>query len=357
MHVTYHWAWDEPHFEEDDILCLNSYPTLAARAWNGHPEHTPAMSRVWWAEQLERLHARYPDKPILVTEFGLPAFETVRGSTVGEDLQVETLREEFAGMTAPYVCGAAVWCYADHPWPEEPFLNRVTTSPYGLLTRERRRKPAYNAVAEMFRARRGLPAPPTGVDDPENLSVGMYRPHMRDIPQFSFPDGYGVRALRPEDGPVWTDAQRDAEHWLEITDDLFQSEFGFDLEALAWRSFFIVNAQGAAVGAISAWYDRDIRGLDYGRIHWVCLRPAYRGLGLIKPAMTHAMNVLAQWHERAYLGTSTARVPAIKVYLDFGFLPDMALPGAEKAWRQLAERLDDERRALVERCIAEAAVR
>jgi len=193
--------------------------------------------------------------------------------------------------------------------------------------------------------------------DPNNLTVGMFCPHMRDIPQFTFPAGFGIRAMKPGEGPVWTDVQRDAEHWLEIPDALFDEQFGSDPAAQPLRCFFIVNERNAAVGTISAWYDNDIRGLPYGRIHWVCLRPNYRGQGLIKPAMTHAMNVMAQWHERAYLGTSTARVPAIKVYLDFGFLPDMALEDAETAWRQLAERLDDERRALVERCIAEAAVR
>ena len=335
VHVSDHWR-EHPVFDEDDVICVNSYPTLVHRGMQGQAGQTPALSRQWWADQLAALHARYPGKPILVTEFGLPALEDVRGSVVGEDLQIEVMREEFAGMSAPYVCGAAVWCYADHPWPEENFLRYLRISPYGLLTRERRPKPAYAAVKALFRARQGMPAetPPAG--DPDNLSVGMIRPHMDDIPQFAFPAGFGIRPLRPDEGAVWVDVQRDAEHWITVDDDMFLREFGFDLEATAWRSFFIVNEQGSAIGTISAWYDRDIRGQDYGRIHWVALRPACRGKGLIKPAMTHAMNALAQWHKRAYLGTSIARIPAIKVYLDFGFLPDMELPGAREAWEKVA---------------------
>lgn len=332
-HVSNHWR-EHPNFDADDIICVNAYPTLQTRGVQRIPEHTAAMSRRWWAEELEKLHQHYPDKPILVTEFGLPTLEDVAGSAVGEDLQVEVMCEEFAGMGAPYVCGAAVWCYADHQWPEENFLRYTRMSPFGLLTRERRRKPAYEAVRELFHARRGLPlAPPEG--EPGGLHVNMYRPDMENIPQYAFPAGYGIRAMRPGEGVLWTDVQRDAEHWLTVDDELFTREFGYDLEATQWRCFFIINELGAAVGVISAWYDRDIRGQDYGRIHWVAIRQAYRGKGLVKPAMTHAMNVMAQWHQRAYLGTATARIPAIKVYLDFGFLPDMTQPQAREAWGQI----------------------
>lgn len=334
VHVSSHWLLGHPHFDEDDVICVNGYPTISNRGMLHMPEHTVAMSRQWWIDGLEDLHRRYPGKPILVTEFGLPALEDVAGNVVSEDLQVEAIREEFAGMTAPYVCGAAIWCYADHPWPEEDFLCYMRISPYGLVTRERRRKPAYNTVRELFHARRRLPLPAVAVD-PNNIPVGMHRPHMEDIPQFAFPAGYGIRTMRLGEDALWTDVQRDAEQWLTINDNLFTCKFGFDLEATQWRSFFIINELSAAVGVISAWYDRNINGLDYGRIHWVAIRHAYRGKGLIKPAMTHAMNCLAQWHQRAYLNTSTARIPAIKVYLDFGFLPDMTLPKAREAWEQV----------------------
>jgi len=338
VHVSQYWR-DHPNFDADDIICVNAYPTLQHRGVQRQPEYTPAMSRQWWAEGLEALHARYPDKPILVTEFGLSALEDVTGSTVGEDLQVETIREEFAGMSAPYVCGAAIWCYADHPWPEENFLRYVRISPYGLVTRERRHKPARNAVKELFYARRGLSLPTPATEDSSGIFVTMNRPNMENIPQYAFPAGYGLRPLRPGEGAVWTDVERDAEHWLAIDDDMFTREFGFDLEATTWRSFFIVNELGAAVGVISAWYDRNFDGMDYGRIHWVAIRQAYRGKGLVKPAMTHAMNCLAQWHQRATLGTSTARLPAIKVYLDFGFLPDLTKPRAREAWEQVQAAL------------------
>jgi hypothetical protein len=55
--------------------------------------------------------------------------------------------------------------------------------------------------------------------------------------------------------------------------------------------------------------------------------------------MSYALNVLAQWHERAVLGTQTKRLRAIRLYLDFGFLPDLEAPGAVQAWREVSEQL------------------
>jgi ribosomal protein S18 acetylase RimI-like enzyme len=97
---------------------------------------------------------------------------------------------------------------------------------------------------------------------------------------------------------------------------------------------------GHAVGTISAWYSRDFKGEDYGRIHWVAVRPAYRRRGLAKAGMSHAMNRLAERHERCWLSTNTLKLPAIRMYLDFGFRPDRGAQGALPAWREVRSALD-----------------
>jgi hypothetical protein len=60
--------------------------------------------------------------------------------------------------------------------------------------------------------------------------------------------------------------------------------------------------------------------------------------------MTHAMNRLAQSHPNAMLGTSTGRIWAIKVYLDFGFYPDPreleAKPEVIEGWTQVQAQLN-----------------
>jgi GNAT superfamily N-acetyltransferase len=279
---------------------------------------------------------------VLVTEFGYPSFAGVRGGTVGEDRQARVLEAEFRGIVAaPGVVGATVWCYADHPWPEEDFIAYTTTSPFGVVTRGRRRKAAWRAVQRMFRTHQGMPdeVAPTGVSS-EDIPVHMLRPHMRDLPRFGFPEGYSIRPIRLDEAGVWTDIQRDAEPYITIDDGLFLREFGDDLPAVTRRCFLITGPRGVAAGTISGWYSRDFKGQDYGRIHWVAVRPAHQGRGLAKAAMSHVMARLAEWHERAWLATSTGRIGAIKIYLDFGFVPDMDGPNAETAWRQVAAKLD-----------------
>jgi len=339
LHVSDHWR-DHPHFETDDVVCVNGYPTWAGRSRDA--SYDVAESARFWSEGLERLHRQCPGKPILVTEFGYPCLEGVRENALGEDMQARAIEAEFGGVSAPYVCGATLWCYADHPWPEEDFIRYLTTSPYGVVTRQRRRLQGFWAVRKLFREKQGqVPeVAPAGVSaEAADLPVHMIRPHMDDIPQVPFPEGFSIRPMRRGEAALWTDIERDAEEYVAITDEVFEQEFGDDLQATERRCFFVVDAKGVAVGTISAWYSRDFKGQDYGRIHWVAIRRAYQGQGLGKAALSYAMNRLAEWHERCWLATSTARLPALKLYLDFGFVPDLDPPGAREAWRQVRAAL------------------
>jgi GNAT superfamily N-acetyltransferase len=291
------------------------------------------------------LHEQYPEKPILVSEFGYAALEDVHGSAFGEEMQSEAIEKEFAGMDAPYVCGAAVWCWADHPCPAATFefCRHLAISPYGVVTRERRKLKAYWTVRRLFRQKQGVEEKPQekgAIPGAAGYSLMMVRPHMDDIPSIPFPEGYGIRAMRLGEGGLWTDIERDAETYFPIADDLFEREFGRDLEATQWRCFFVVNARGAAVGTISAWYNRSRKGQDHGQIHWVAVRPAYQGKGLGKAALSYTLREMSQWHERCFLGTQSKRLPAIKLYLDFGFVPDLDEPGAIEGWREVKERLE-----------------
>ena len=335
VHVSDHWP-TAPHFEQDDVICLNAYPTWSGRGWTSNPQYDFAESTRWWNEHLESLHAQYPDKPILISEFGYPALLSVFENALGEDAQVCQLEAEMAAFDKPYVCGTTLWCYADHPWPEEPFINNMTNSPFGIVTRDRRPKKAVEAVRRLFHA----PVQSTQADASDNMTVNMIRPHLRDIPDVPFPDGYGVRALHRNEGGLWEDIWRDAEPFFKIENGLFEKEFGDDPAAIERRCFIITAPDGVAAATISAWYSRDIDGLDYGRIHWVATRKTYQGKGIMRAGLSYALRQMAQWHTRALLGTSTGRVAAIKLYLDYGFLPDMSAPNAREAWTSFRKKLN-----------------
>ena len=173
----------------------------------------------------------------------------------------------------------------------------------------------------------------------KNIDVRMIREHMENIPDIPFPEGFSARNLRPGEGHIWTRIQRAAETFFEIRDDLFQREFGKNLPALENRSFFVITDDGEEVGAITAWWIPHWRGKEWGMIHWVAVHPDYQGRGLAKPAMTVAMKRLKQSHDRAMLGTSTGRIVAIKVYLDFGFRPDLEANKSQEAWKEVASVL------------------
>lgn len=177
----------------------------------------------------------------------------------------------------------------------------------------------------------------------EFLQITMVRADMLNVPQHEFPKGYSLRRFRQGDWATWVRVQQLAEPFYTIDQATFDKNFGQDLPAMPERSFFLVAPDGSDTGTITAWYDLSVKnypGQAVGRIHWVCIVPLHQRKGLCRPMMTAAMNRLkALGHERAVLDTQTPRLAAIKVYLDFGFLPDLRDDEARRAWRLVKQEL------------------
>ena len=55
--------------------------------------------------------------------------------------------------------------------------------------------------------------------------------------------------------------------------------------------------------------------------------------------LAYALQKLSRWHERALL-VQSKRLPAITLYLDFGFLPDLQNPDVVEDWRLLRTQLN-----------------
>jgi GNAT superfamily N-acetyltransferase len=190
----------------------------------------------------------------------------------------------------------------------------------------------------------GMSAGDPNASDDSNVDVHMIRANMDDVPQFVLPAGYRFRMFRAGDDETWTNLQVAAEPYFEVTPELFVREYGKHLDDLPDRMFFVETDAGEAAASISAWWERDRENpQEAGRIHWVVVHPDHQRRGLTKPMMTRAMARLAASHPRAMLGTSTGRIWAIKVYLDFGFTPDPvemeAKPHVAAGWRALQTQL------------------
>lgn len=164
-HVSDHWGtWTTGDFTEDDILCINWYPSLRRLiptdpwGFNGRSavrvdQFDYSLGANDWQRELAIFHKRLPGRPILIAEFGYPSIEGVYDCTVGEDVQANVIRAEFAMFNEPWIVGATIWCYADHPWAREGGMKDWAISPFGVVSHKRRELEAFRAAAELFKAR------------------------------------------------------------------------------------------------------------------------------------------------------------------------------------------------------------
>ena len=173
----------------------------------------------------------------------------------------------------------------------------------------------------------------------ERHSIQMARADLGDIPQYALPEPFHFRLFAPGDAHTWVAVQDAADSLNTIDQALFQRQFGSDLPAMPQRCFFLCNEHGEAIGTATAWY-KDVEGERVGLVHWVAIVPDYQGRGLAKPLLTAVMNRLAERHDRVILNTDTPRLVAIKVYLDFGFVPNIRNAEDRRHWLMVRERLD-----------------
>lgn len=169
-----------------------------------------------------------------------------------------------------------------------------------------------------------------------NMQVHMIREDLEGIPQFAAPEPFAIRGFRPGDEAAWVRIHELADIYNETTLERFELAFGEGPAALPERMFFLCDGTGSEIGTATAWYNNDYRGRPFGRVHYAAVVPAFQGKGLSKPLMTAVCNRLRELaHVRAYLGTQTERVPAIGLYLKFGFVPDIGSNDERRAWDAL----------------------
>ncbi len=183
--------------------------------------------------------------------------------------------------------------------------------------------------------------PDEAPDKADQQMVIMLRQNMDSIPRINLPDGFSSRGMTRDDVRNWTEIWRSLEPSGRIGDDLFFNEFGKDWDEIGRRCFLIEDTAGSCVGTISAWYDSSFKGGEWGRIHWVAVRKEFQGRGLAKPMLSLAMEKLASRHCRCYLVTHAHRIPAISLYLKFGFVPDLSSEKFRKLWIGVLEKLQD----------------
>jgi GNAT superfamily N-acetyltransferase len=173
-----------------------------------------------------------------------------------------------------------------------------------------------------------------------NVSVSMERDNLDGIEDYPLPAGYAVRWYEPGYERHWVDIHLKAERYAEVSHEVYLREFGTDAATLRERQCFLFDSQEVPIATATAWYEDDYHGRRYGRVHWVAMIPEYQGQGLSKPLLALVLTRMAELgHDRVFLRTSTARLPAINLYARFGFVPSLRIAGDRDVWEQLIPRL------------------
>ncbi len=170
--------------------------------------------------------------------------------------------------------------------------------------------------------------------------VWMTHPDLSRTPHFSLPIGYRMRFYGDGDVQAWVRIQQAAEPFIVPTAETFTRSMPGDTAYLATRVMFLVDPSGTDIGTITAWNDDQFNGRDIGQIHWVAIIPDAQGRGLAKPMLSAACNVLrTHGYTESWLETNTRRLPALNLYLQFGFKPYPRDEVERNAWRIVASRL------------------
>jgi len=146
-HVSIQNHWPKPELithEHDDIVSINCYGYMNYGSNAGN----------WIDKALDVIHKKHPYKPVLITEFG--NWEIKKSSSdaneVGGQKIADAIEYDFKHFQKPYICGSAVWCYADHRWPPRCLITEANgVSPYGVYTRDRKASKAVALIKKIFK--------------------------------------------------------------------------------------------------------------------------------------------------------------------------------------------------------------
>lgn len=169
-----------------------------------------------------------------------------------------------------------------------------------------------------------------------NLPVTMCRDHWNNLPDYELPPKYFLRLYRPGDAVNWVRILRTAYGDETITTELFTNRFDNNERELARRQYFLCDDFGMAIGTATAWWDETFEDGKWGRIRAVAIDPSFQGRRLTRPLLSTLCRRFQELgDQRAFLTTSTKRLPAIKLYRRFGFKPHLQSREDRLLWREL----------------------
>ena len=166
----------------------------------------------------------------------------------------------------------------------------------------------------------------------------MVRHGLENLPRLQCPDGYHIRTYQ----------KGDEVHWAQIMDKSFVdkdrttqdtyaeviSQPNFDPDGFC----FVVH-KDVPIGTACAW-NRDLRGKPIGYIDMLAVLPEHTGHKLGKWLTVFLLHYFKAQHvSYVMLDTDDFRLPAIKNYINLGFVPAYVRENHVLRWRNIFQRL------------------
>ena len=167
----------------------------------------------------------------------------------------------------------------------------------------------------------------------------MIRHSLENLPTLQCPDGYYIRTYRQGDEAYWArimdrvfvDQGRTAQD--TYADVISQSNFDPD-------GFCFVIHKDVPIGTACAW-KKSLRGKSIGYIDMLAVLPEHTGHRLGKWLTVFLLHYFkTQSMVSVMLDTDDFRLPAIKNYLNLGFVPVYAGENHLRRWQSIFKKLD-----------------
>lgn len=166
----------------------------------------------------------------------------------------------------------------------------------------------------------------------------MVRPDLDNLPKLELPPGYGMRTYREGDEVHWANIISDSFGGKQRTAEDTRNEITGQ-ERFVPDGFYFATHDGTPVGTACAWR-QTVDETEVGYVHMVAVASAHTGHKLGKWVSLAVLIYFRDYGFRcAMLDTDDFRIPAIKTYLNLGFVPVYIEDGQPKRWQVIFEEL------------------
>lgn len=145
-------------YEDADLVAVNVYHGSLSSNPASHASQFEELVTKPAEEYIRRQLAAWPDKPLLITEFGGRGVTGIHGDVpYSEDLQAGLIQATWRAIQkCDEASGGVLWSWADY-YHRRTFIQYAVFGPYGVVTIDRRPKAALRVLADIYGGK--LPEP------------------------------------------------------------------------------------------------------------------------------------------------------------------------------------------------------